>query len=262
MCFNSGGTNNAAVYQQRFEDLQARADEVARQARIERGRRQIDALFDRGETLQSGGEISTRPDTPPEYVGVTPPSTAQIGIVADTTPEVYAKTQPAFDDAFYDARRQAYLGNYMPQLAQKFQEARDNLSFALAKAGLTRSSVAADKVARLNEDNTVQAGTIASKAEDDVNKVRSSVEDSRANLVAQLQASADPGGTANLALARSQVMQKQPVEYSPLGDVFSGIATGIGRFVQGAQYASLYGRTPGGAQSPSGGTTQGTRTGQ
>ena len=270
-CFGGGGgTDNSALRYQQAQDAQARADEDARQARIASGRQQIDALFDRGETLRpgSGVAVAAHPDYSPEGVAKTKNVYAQTGqfsiptVPASTTPAVWDKTQPAFDDAFYNQRRQAYIDNYTPQLQDQFQKARDQMTFALARSGQTRSSVAADQVARLGEANAVQSATIANQAEGDVSKFRNSVEDQRANLVSQLQSSADPGGTANIALARTQSMAGEPVSYSPLGDVFSGLASGIGHFVQGAQsqyYMNKFG-IPGAANPATSGSGQGART--
>jgi hypothetical protein len=247
MCFGGGGgTDNSALQYQQQQDAQARQDEIDRQARIAQGRSQIDALFDRGETLHPGSNVTTvSVDNSPEaqqqawnfYKATGRYTTPH---VSTTTPTTWDKTAPAFDDAFYNQRRQAYIDNYTPQLADQFSKARNDMSFALARAGLTRSSAAADEFARLNEANTVQSATIANQAEGQVSDLRSKVEDQRANLVGQLQASADPGGTANLALARTQSMAAEPLTYSPLGDVFSGVASGIGNFVQGARQASLF----------------------
>ena len=232
------------LYQQQ-QDQQARADEEARKARIALGRSQIDALFDRGETIVTPASTRTEnlgPGTP-EYdeavqrwrtTGVIQQPTKTI-----ETPATWAKTQEPFDQKFYDQRRQAYIDNYTPQLAQQFSDARNQLSFALARAGLLRSSVASDKVARLNAENAVQTGTIANKAEDSVAQLRTTVEDERSNLINQLNVSADPAGTANLALARTSATASQPVSYSPLGDVFSGIASGIGNFVTGVRQRSI-----------------------
>jgi len=249
------------------QDEQARADEEARQARIKQGRSQIDALFDRGETLKT-------PETKTQYTDPAKDLEAWRTYQATgyyqqpsetiTTPATWEKTQPAFDKAYYDARKQAYIDNYTPQLADQFNKARADMTYALARAGLTRSSAATDQVARLNEANAVQTGTIGSQAEDFVSKQRSNVEDQRANLVSQLQSSADPGGTANLALARTQSIRAEPVTYSPLGDVFNGIVSGIGHFVQGAQTQAFMNNRYGlQAQPASGGTTrsgQGSRT--
>ena len=227
------------------QDRKAREDEDARKARIALGRSQIDALFDRGETIVTPASSRTEtlgPGTPEWDEAVQRYRTT--GVIQQPTktietPAVFGKTQEPFDQKFYDQRKQAYIDNYTPQLAQQFSDARNQLSFALARAGLLRSSVASDKVARLNAENTVQTGTIANKAEDSVAQLRNTVEDERTNLINQLNVSADPAGTANLALARTQATASQPVSYSPLGDVFSGIASGIGNFVTGVRQRSI-----------------------
>lgn len=272
MCFGGGGgTDNSALKYQQQQDAQARADEEARKARIAQGRQQIDALFDRGETLRpgSGVVVPAHPDYSPEGVAKTQNVYRMTGqfqiptVPASTTPLVYDKTAPAFDDAFYNQRRQAYIDHYVPQLTDQFAKARNDMAFALARAGLTRSSVAADQGARLQEANAVQSATVANQAEGQVSDLRNKVEDNRANLVSQLQASADPGGTANLALARTQSLASEPLTYSPLGDVFAGLSSGIGNFVQGARQASLLQRygIPGAASavSPGAGSGQGVK---
>jgi hypothetical protein len=267
-CFGGGGgTDNSALQYQKAQDAQARADEEARQARIATGRQQIDALFDRGETLHpgSGVAVAAHPDYSPEGVAKAQNIYAQTGqfapvtVPASTTPAVWDKTGPAFDDSFYNQRKQAYIDNYTPQLTDQFAKARNDMSFALARAGLTRSSAAADQVARLNAADAVQSATVANQAEGQVSALRSKVEDNRANLVTQLQSSADPGGTANLALSRTQSLAAEPLTYSPLGDVFAGLSSGIGNFVQGARQASILQRygIPGIASATASGTGSG-----
>jgi hypothetical protein len=263
--------DNSALYYQQQQDQQARADETARQARIAQGRTQIDRLFDRGQTLISPETSAVVPSNDPEKIQQAWNTYRTSGLIQQPTETVVTPAQwsdpgsvPAFDDKFYNQRKQAYIDNYTPQLQDQFQKARENMAYALSRASLTRSSVATDQVARLNEANLVQANTIGSQAEADVNKLRTNVEDQRANLVSQLQASADPGGTANLALARTQSLRDAPVTYSPLGDVFNGIASGIGHFVQGAQTASYLSRypllQPANAPSATAGGGQGSRT--
>lgn len=248
MCVGGGGgTDNSALRYQQEQDAIARQKEADREARIQQGRQQIDALFDRGQTL------ITPASTTYENLGAgTPEYDKAVGLWRQgapflqpqkkiTTEAVWSPegAQPAFNKQFYDERRQAYIDNYTPQLAQQFSDARNQLSFALARAGLLRSSVATDKVARLQADNAVQSATIANKAEDSVSQLRSQVEDSRTQLINQLNTSADPAGTANLALARTQATASQPVSYSPLGDVFTSVASGIGNFVTGVRQKSI-----------------------
>ena len=259
MCFGGGSSvDNSVLDYQKEQDAQARADEEAKQARIASGREQIDALFDRGETLNAGSGVKRSGwrlyDAQGNDLGydtnnadyMTAQLMKNLGVSTlfenepfTTTPNTYSKTQTAFDSDFYNNRRQSYIDNYTPQLDTQFADARAKLGYALAKAGLTRSSVAADQVARLNSDYAVQAGDIASKADADVASLRTQVEDRRADLVNQLNASADASGTANLALARTKAIASEPVTYSALGDVFSGVGSGVGSLVTGLRYNKI-----------------------
>jgi hypothetical protein len=277
MCLNNGGgggTNTAAIDYQRQQDAQARIDEAARTARIALGREQIDRLFDKGETLVPGsGAItpSTQATSPTvaqaqaalpngigewlTLTGIGPSPSMGTAPLVTTTPAEWQGGKPAFDQAFYDRRRQAYVDQAMPALTDQFTKARENMAFALARAGLTRSSVSADKQSELAGKNTQAAGEIGIRAAGDVSNLRSQVEDARANLITGLQASADPAGAANLALARTQQLAGQPIGVDTLGDVFGGIGQGIGSFVSGVRQKQLYDRFAPQTLTPKSGTT-------
>jgi len=244
MCVGGGGgTDNSALMYQQNQDRQARADEEARQQRIAVGRQQIDALFDRGQTLVPGTGTVTpaKTDVTPGFL--TPLMLSVFGepkTAPTTVAPQFETTQPAFDDAFYDKRRQAILANQTPQLQDQYQKAREGLTYALARAGITRSSAGADKSAQLKSQYDVESANVANKAEQDVSGLRGQVEDARTNLITQLQATADPAGSANQALARTQVLRQQPLSYDTIGDVFSGVAAGVGNFVQGVRQKQLF----------------------
>lgn len=271
MCIDFGGggggsgSNDTLAYQQQ-QDKEARAREDARVARIALGRKQIDAMFDRGQTLVAGtgttrdvpnpaaanwvaptgkqGTIWATEDhtTMSPLDGTTPTaaeSTPPPATISENVPEEWANTGTAFDQAFYDKRKQAYLDNYLPQLGDQFKKARSDMAYALARSGNSRSSVAAEQYGDLDKKKQIQEATIASDAETDVNNLRGTVEDARTALINDLNTSADPAGAANLALARTQQIAGAPVTYSPLGDVFAGVTSGIGSFVQGVRQAQV-----------------------
>lgn len=256
MCFNpgGGGTDNSQVIYQQNQDREARAAENARVARIELGRQQIDRLFDRGETLAPGTGLVTpaSKDTvtiQPGLAGLVQQLQIQQNPQADTlaattTDPQWQATQPAFDKAFYDKRTQAYIDNYTPQLKEQFQKASDDMAFALARAGLTRSSVAADQGAILRGKNEQAVGEIGTKAATDTNNLREKVEENRTTLINQLASTADPGGAANQALARTQVLAGQPIAFDTMGNIFAGLSEGIGSFVSGVRQKQLYDRYP------------------
>jgi hypothetical protein len=249
MCFPSGGggrDNSVLAYQQK-QDEEARAKEAAREQRIALGRQQIDQLFDKGNVLRAGTGITQQVRNPALDVPIVDDGAGNVDAKAFPPPAtIEQKIDPqwdtggtAFDQKFYDNRKQAYLNNYMPQLGDQFKKARETMAYALARAGLTRSSVAADQYTDLDKTRQIQEGTLGAQAEADVTNLRGQVEDARTGLIHDLNASADPAGTANTALARTQQIAGTPVSYSPLGDIFSGVASGIGNFVTGVRQANV-----------------------
>ena len=141
-------------------------------------------------------------------------------------------TFAGFDDAFYGKRRASFMDFYQPQLDDQFAKAREALTFALADAGLLNSSVAGQKTADLNKAYETQRGSILSKADADVNSLKGRIAGEKSTLVSQLNATGDAERVSNEALSRSSALYKDVPEYSPLGDLFSGIGTGIGAVAQ------------------------------
>ncbi|UUJ74518.1 hypothetical protein [Microcystis phage Mae-Yong1326-1] len=138
-----------------------------------------------------------------------------------------------FDDNFFAGRRQAVLDYYEPELTKQFNDARRQMEFALARAGLTKSSEAGRQMGNLNDRFQVASADVARRAEDAVSRLRADVDNQRAGVISQLEATADPSGAANAALSRSKVLQGARIGFDPLGDIFAGAAGTIGSVVQG-----------------------------
>lgn len=163
-----------------------------------------------------------------------------------------------FDDNFFAGRRQAALDYYQPELTKQFSDARRQLEFALARAGLTKSSVAGEQMSDLDTRFQTASADVARRAEGAAADARRQVEDQRATLLSQLEATGDTGAAANAALARSQTLRQAAVSYDPLGDIFAGVGTGVGAVMQG-QRDSRIREMVAGAARPGGGRTGGVR---
>lgn len=133
-----------------------------------------------------------------------------------------------FDDAFYGKREQAYMGYYQPQLDDKFADARKQLTYAFARAGTLNSTAAADKNADLTKQYGTQLAAIQSKAQGEADNLRTQVQGSKSSIISQLNATGDADAASNAALASTKQMYNSVPSYNPLGDIFAGIATGIG----------------------------------
>lgn len=266
MCSPPSVDNSASVQAQQ-DAAEARAAEQARQARIAAGREQVNRLFDRGEvrrdatmdnpewlawnakrealTAQGAGaapatETVFRPGEGGGYNETIGAASAGPGLsslgpepVRQITGSAWEKTGPGFDDAYFQGRRQAVLDYYTPEVNRQQEDARRGLSYALSRAGLTQSTEAGRRTGELSRRYTEAMGDVARRAAVAETDARTQVENQRATLLSQLEATADQSGAANAALARTAALRSAPVEYSPLGDLFSGVAQNVGALMQG-----------------------------
>lgn len=167
---SSSGSDNAAA--------QARADENARQARINSGMATINQDF------------------------------------------------AGFNDPFYAGISKAYTNYAEPQVDQQYKNAHDNLTFGLARGGLLKSSVANQKFADLDQDYNNQRLGVADQAKTQANQQRAQVENSRSNLVNQLQATADPSAAASAAVGQAKILNTANA-FSPIGTLFQNATAGL-----------------------------------
>lgn len=131
-----------------------------------------------------------------------------------------------FNDAFFRRRGETFLSFARPQLEDQYGKAREALIYALSRNGLLNSSVAATKFGDLKKSYDVNAQALEGRANDEANKARQTVEQNRSDLVAQLQATADPTAAANAAIARQTFLSSTP-GYEPLGALFANVTAGL-----------------------------------
>jgi len=127
-----------------------------------------------------------------------------------------------------DQRRAAMEGYYLPQLDQQYQDAKDQLTFALARAGLVNSTAAGEKQADLSRKMGLASGDIMSRIASDIASTRSRMNQQRATIESGLRASGDASAAANQALQAAVTFRQDQPTLSPLGDLFYGIADTVG----------------------------------
>jgi len=128
-------------------------------------------------------------------------------------------TYSGFDDNFYKGREDAYLGTVTPHLNQQFDETRRNLSYSLARSGLTTSGAAIDKNASLNRELGNKQREVSDAALTVGNQTRGEVEQQRNQLVNQLNASGNPASIAT-GLTTSAANLRAPSPVGPIGNFF------------------------------------------
>lgn len=144
-----------------------------------------------------------------------------------------------FNDAFYKKRRDAFMGAYTPQIEDQYGDAKDALLFALANAGLVKSSVAAERQTKLNSQRDLAFADITSKAQADQTALAGQVQSQKSALISQLNATGDSEAATNLANSQTKILSQDAPKIESLGALFSGIADGIGNYQIGQQRAQL-----------------------
>lgn len=155
------------------------------------------------------------------------------------------QTFSQFDDGFFNRRAQAYDDYALPQVEDQHSSALGTLTAALARSGMLQSSVAADKSARLAKDYSLQRQGVVDQGLAVANDARHDVENSRAALVSDLYATADPAAAAASAAARAKIATSQP-SFSPLGLLFQNAAAGLADYNEARSYNQAFAGGPGG----------------
>lgn len=143
-----------------------------------------------------------------------------------------------FDDNFFNQRRDAYMNYALPQLNDQYASARKNLIYALSRNGNLQSTAGAERMGALKKQYDAQSLAVKSQADQIANQTRSDVENSRSDIVSQLEASADPGAASTAALNRARLLTAAPA-FSPLGALFQNVTAGLAASAPAGGYAPV-----------------------
>lgn len=141
--------------------------------------------------------------------------------------------QSAFDNTFtddyYSDIQNSILNYYQPQLQDQFSDAKENLTFDLARRGVIDSSAAGDEYGDLQGRYSQQQASIANRARSQVNQARERMLQSRNEMLRLNQTATDPSDVeamtnTQLAPAIDRVQAQAPTP-TPMGQVFADYAT-------------------------------------
>lgn len=213
MCGNKPKVDTSYQDFAREQAETARAEEAARQARIDDGLAQIKLIFEgNGGPSRPGGGA---------------------GKGKGGRERTFAERGPGGMEPLLAAREEALRGFYLPQLDQKRDKAAEDLTFALSRAGLLNSSSAGEKQANLGEVYSLEKAGVLGDIQSDIAGTRTAMNQNRASIEAGLRASGDATAASNQALAAADTFRADSPKLSPLGDIFYGTAAGIGAARQG-----------------------------
>jgi len=145
-----------------------------------------------------------------------------------------------FDNNFFQGIRDNYMAYQQPQLDNQFKNASDGLTFALARAGTLNSSIAGDKQARLTSRYDNGLASILSQAQQSADATKARIGAEKSGLVSMLNATGDASRIGNEATARTQMFFNPVPTYNPIGDIFGGVATGVGQYLNTQKNQRIY----------------------
>lgn len=148
---------------------------------------------------------------------------ARIDTGMKTIADVFADLNPVLDQ-----RRKAQEDYYLPQLDKQYSDARDQLTFALANAGQSKSTTAGRKFSDLAEAFALQEGKIQSDIAGDIAGTQTRMNQNRASIEAALRSSGDNTAAADAALRQAVSFRSELPKVSPLAYAFQGATQGIG----------------------------------
>jgi hypothetical protein len=166
-----------------------------------------------------------------------------------TTQTGTGKFEGGFGDEFYNDYRNAMTGYYLPQVQDKYKEASDETTYALARAGTLNSSAAIDEVAELLKQKEDQEAKVYMAADQAVGEKKSEISQEMANAINMVNSVEDPEVAVSTALDRAENITSEPVDLSPLGDIFKVATIGAAKYYEGAQAKKTrdaFGTQPGG----------------
>lgn len=163
-----------------------------------------------------------------------------------------------FNSSYYDGIAQSYLDYANPQLADQHGEANRQMQYDLARTGKLDSSTRATKGADLQQAYDLGQQQIADKALGQKNQAKGAVEDARASLISQLNATGDATGATNAAINRIGALSQPAGGYDVLSGLFSDFTGALGgRYAQERAYAASGGASVNGYQPVTAGARPG-----
>ena len=272
MCFNSGGSSGptaeqqADQQQQAAQTAQASADALTEQKRefdVSQAQRQTDLANQAALQKQQQDQLDAEAALASQW------QTGRAQSAQDATASIndaFSKFTPDY----YKGYTTDYENNYDPEVDRQYNIAKQNLTYGLARSGITNSQSAATQQGLLAQDLGRQKADIANQAVSGATALQGSVENAKQNLLSAAlsdqtlgspitPASADAvqAGFNQTSAALSQIKSNAGdvvntlsavPSYSPLGSLFGSAASGVSSYLQGQNAALFYGGT---APSPS-----------
>jgi DNA-directed RNA polymerase beta subunit len=147
---------------------------------------------------------------------------------------------PSGFDPLYNRFQQASLDYTLPQLQEQYDKQKEQLTYALANAGTSNSSIAADQQADIEKQRIQREGELRARAEGDLANFKTSMGEQKQSALSQLYATEDPDVAANTATHMVQNANLAMPNLNPLGELFKplviGATTGVSSFLDNQNF--------------------------
>ncbi len=131
-----------------------------------------------------------------------------------------------FDDNFYNNIAKQYTDYANPQLDTQYQQALKQLTYALARSGISSSSAAGAEQTNLDKQYNQYRTDVASQGQQEEAAARSNNSNTRNTLVNQLINTQDQAGAGAQATSDAALASKPPT-FSPVGNFAFQMSQGL-----------------------------------
>lgn len=142
------------------------------------------------------------------------------------TAEIRKKFDAQFNTPYYMAMEKDARAVYEPQINDQYEASLAQLQGALARAGLSSSSVSAKKGSELQFQKGLATQEKRSKIQNAINQRKGEVANAENTTLAQLSTSADPFAAQQQAATLIAANSAQP-GWSPFGQIFTDATAGL-----------------------------------
>lgn len=132
------------------------------------------------------------------------------------------RTFKGYQPEFFQAREKAYTDFALPQLADQYQNARENSIYGLSNVGLSGSSVDTKQKFKLEKAMNSGRQNVAEEGINQSNRLKDQVEQSRQQAIQQLYQTGDPSQALKTAINTSASFER-PGGFNQLANGFGDV---------------------------------------
>lgn len=133
----------------------------------------------------------------------------------------------AYDDGYFGDIAKTMMAFYQPQIDDQYKEAGNQLTYKLARQGISKSTAAVNERAKLEGDYSTRKAEIQSRAGDAVRSAKDNVAGAKNTLYNYAETAADPAKVSAEVINQTGRLNSFQPELTPLGKIFNDYATPV-----------------------------------